>query len=254
MKYILGATGVVGSSLMEQTAFEGGFCSRNLKDILSLPDDCEIYLSCLPAQKWLVNQNLERDLENINQILNVLKQKRFSKVVLISTIDVYSETLNFADESINPGFTKLSYGHNRRLFELLVKEFVKTKDLKIFRLPAIFNKNIKKNVVYDLINNNNLEKIVNNSFFQWYNLDNLYDDIVRYSRKYPNEVIFNLFPEPLHTSQIVSLFPNAQDKIDYTTQGSQYNYCTKFTNDSYHYSAKQSLEEIKKLINETRHY
>lgn len=254
MKYILGATGVVGSSLMEQTQFEKGFCSKNLNDVLSIPDGEEIYLSCLPAQKWLVNQNLGNDLDNINRVVNTLKQKKFSKVILISTIDVYCETASFADENVNPGFTKLSYGHNRRLFELLVKEFVKTEDLKIFRLPAIFNKNIKKNVIYDLINNNNLEKILNNSYFQWYNLDNLYDDILRFSRKYPNDQVFNLFPEPLHTSQLVSLFPNAQDKVDYNAQGLQYNYCTKYTNDNYLHSSKQSLEEIRKLINETRYY
>jgi hypothetical protein len=248
MKLLIGNTGLVGSTILESESYDHTFNSKNLhtfNDIAQNGD--ELFLTCLPATKWMVNKNLTEDIQNIYQIINKISLREYSKITLISTIDVYNDSPLGVNETYSPNISKLSYGNNRYLFELMVKEMVKTDDLKIFRLPSLFNKNIKKNVLYDLIHNNNVEQINQNSFFQWYNLDNLKSDIDRFSINYPKDMVFNLFTEPIHTSEIVGLFSEYTDKVQ---NGDKviYDYHTKFG--KYISNKHNILKEIKQFINE----
>lgn len=248
MKLLIGNTGLVGQTIQKFERFDGHFNSKNIYTIKNIKKDGdELFLTCLPASKWLVNKNLKEDIDNINNIIEILKETHYSKVILISTIDVYNDSPLFVDETYSPNISKLSYGNNRYFFELMVKEFIKADDLKIFRLPALFNNQIKKNILYDLIHNNNVNEINQNSFFQWYNLDNLWSDINTLTKKYPEEIIFNLFTEPIHTSEIVELFPHHMNKVQ---DGPKiiYDYYTKFGG----YISKKNnvLGEIKKFIHE----
>jgi|694.fasta_scaffold20642_12 hypothetical protein len=251
MKIIIGNTGLVGSTLCETINFDLTFNSSNIIDFPKIVEDgSELYLTCLPATKWLVNKNPTGDFENMLNIINLIKDKKFSKVILISTIDVYSNTQLKSNENITPIIRDLSYGNNRYLFEVLIKEFIKTDDLKIFRLPALFNKKIKKNILFDLINGNNVESINSNSSYQWYNLNKLSNDIVEYSKLYPNDIIFNLFPEPIDSSEIIKLFPSLIDKVSFLENKIVYDYTTKFSKNDYSYTKEDILTEIKELINE----
>ena len=248
MKLIVGNTGLVGQTIQKFESFDYAFNSKNIdtfKDIAQ--DGDELFLTCLPATKWLVNQNLSADIDNIHKILNTIQGTHYSKITLISTIDVYCDSPLYCNETYAPNIRNLSYGNNRYLFELLVKHFVKYDSLKIFRLPALYNNLIKKNVLFDLINNNNVEQINQNSMYQWYNLDRLHNDIEFYSEEYPDEMIYNLFTEPIHTSEIVELFPEHMDKVQ---NGNKivYNYLTKFG--SYIENKSSVLRDIKKFINE----
>jgi hypothetical protein len=248
MKLLIGNTGLVGSTILENETYDHTFNSKNLHTFNHIAKDGdELFLTCLPATKWMVNKNLTEDIQNIYRIINTISQHEYSKITLISTIDVYNDSPLGVDETYSPNIDKLSYGNNRYLFELMVREMVKTDDLKIFRLPALFNKNIKKNVLFDLIHNNNVEQINQNSFFQWYNLDNLKSDIGKYSTEYPDESLFNLFTEPIYTSDIVELFPEHMDKVQ---NGSKviYDYRTKFG--GYISNKHNVLKEIKQFINE----
>lgn len=248
MKLLIGNTGLVGQTIQKYEKFDHHFNSKNLdtfKDVVK--DGDELFLTCLPATKWLVNKNLVQDIDNIYNILKTISGPTYSKITLISTIDVYNDSPLWVNETYSPNISKLSYGNNRYLFELLVKEYVKTDDLKIFRLPALFNNLIKKNVLYDLIHNNNVDQINQNSFFQWYNLDKLSSDINSFSSEYPEETVFNLFTEPIDTSEIVGLFPEHIDKVK---DGPRiiYNYQTKFG--TYIDNKHNVLKEIKTFINE----
>jgi hypothetical protein len=196
----------------------------------------------------MVNKNLTADIQNINNIINVISKFHYSKITLISTIDVYNDSPLSSNEDYYPNVSKLSYGNNRYMFELMVKKMVKYDDLKIFRLPALFNSLIKKNVIYDLIHNNNVDQINQNSYYQWYNLDNLYNDINLFSTQYPNETLFNLFTEPIYTAEIVKLFPHYIDKVK-NGDFAIYNYKTKF-GDDYISNKNKVLNEIKQFVNE----
>jgi hypothetical protein len=251
MKIIIGNTGLVGTTLSETINFDLKFNSTNLSDFPKIVDDgAELYLTCLPATKWMVNKNTTGDFENIMNILNLIKGKKYKKVVLISTIDVYNTSELKSNENTTPLVQNLNYGNNRYLFEVLVKEYLQTEDLKIFRLPALFNKHIKKNILFDLINNNNVDTINSNSSFQWYNLNNLSTDIIKYSEKYPNEVVFNLFPEPIDSLEIINLFPSLSNQVKFLENKIVYDFTTKFSNNGYISTKEEILTEIKELINE----
>ena len=248
MKIIIGNTGLVGSTLLKSETYDYTFNSKNLNNFKNVAKDGdELLLTCLPATKWLVNKNLTDDMNNIQNIIKTISDVNYSKITLISTIDVYNDSPLHVDETYSPNISKLSYGNNRYIFELLVREYVKTDSLKIFRLPALFNNLIKKNVLYDLINNNNVEQINKNGIYQWYNLDKLSSDIKIFEKIYPDEVLFNLFTEPIHTEDILNLFPQHKDKAQ---SGSSviYDYHTKFG--KYIDNKHNILEEIKKLIHE----
>lgn len=248
MKILIGNTGLVGTTILETETFDFEFNSKNigLFETVAQNGD-ELFLTCLPATKWLVNKNLTEDFNNISNVVKIISKFHYSKVTLISTIDVYNDSPLGVNEDYSPNISKLSYGNNRYLFELMVREMVKYRDLKIFRLPALFNKYIKKNVLFDLIYNNNVGQINKNSYFQWYNLDNLANDIKLYSKKYPNEVIFNLFTEPVYTGDIIKLFPEHIDMVLYKDV-IEYNYQTKFG--GYISDKHKILAEIKQFIDE----
>jgi len=251
MKIIIGDTGLVGTTLCESINFDLKFNSKTLDTFTSIVEDgCELYLSCLPATKWMVNKNVTGDFENMMNILNIIKTKKYSKVFLISTIDVYNNQSLKSNENTTPLLDYLNYGNNRYLFEILCKDFLDTSELKIFRLPALFNKHIKKNILYDLINNNNIESINSNSCFQWYNLDNLPNDILKFTKKYPHETVFNLFTEPIESSEIIKMFPNSIDKVGFSENKIIYDFTTKFSENGYISSKEEILTEIKEFINE----
>jgi len=251
MKIIVGNTGLVGTTLCESINFDLKFNSSNLNEFLSLVEDgSELYLSCLPATKWMVNKNVSGDFENLMNILNVIKKKKYSKVILISTIDVYNNAPLKSNENTLPLVQSLNYGNNRYLFEVLCKDFLTTDEFKIFRLPALFNKHIKKNILFDLINNNNVELINSNSSFQWYNLDNLSNDVTKYLNEYPEDNTFNLFPEPIDSLEIINLFPHLSNKVSFPENKITYDFTTKFSNNGYISTKEDILTEIKEFINE----
>jgi hypothetical protein len=249
MKILVGNTGLVGTTLKNEIKFDLEFNSNNISSFIDdVPNNCDIYLTCLPATKWLVNKNIIGDIDNIYNLIKILSNKTYNNIILVSTIDVYNESPLKSNEDYIPNFSKLNYGNNRYLFELLVKEYLEFKKLSIFRLPALFSKDIKKNVLYDLINDNNVESININSKYQWYNLQNLVNDINSFQIKHPENEVFNLFTEPIDTIDIVKLFPNIN--IDNLYKGGPiiYDYTTKFG--IYILNKETVINEIKTFVNE----
>lgn len=249
MKILIGNTGLVGTTLKNEIKFDLEFNSNNISSFIDdVPNNCDIYLTCLPATKWLVNKNIIGDIDNIYNLIKILSNKTYNNITLISTIDVYNESPLKSNEDYIPNFSKLNYGNNRYLFELLVKEYLEFKKLAIFRLPALFSKDIKKNVLYDLINDNNVESININSKYQWYNLQNLVNDINSFQIKYPENEVFNLFTEPINTIDIVKLFPNVNIDNLYKGDTIIYDYTTKFG--TYILNKETVINEIKTFVNE----
>jgi nucleoside-diphosphate-sugar epimerase len=251
MKVIVGNSGLVGNTLCESINFDFMFNSKNINDFSNYDiNGCDLYLSCLPATKWLVNQNVTDDINNILNLIEIFKSKTYKRIFLISTIDVYTDSPQEVNEDYYPNFLNCNYGSNRLLFESLVRSQLKYYSYKIFRLPALFNKNIKKNILFDLINDNNVNNINTNSSYQWYNLDNLYKDMMKLDDLYPNDEIFNLFTEPIDTQEIVNLFPKHKDKTFYGDKKIVYNYKTKYSKSGYFKNYLDVLNDIKKMVNE----
>ena len=248
MKLLVGNTGLVGKTILEKEKFDFEFNSKNIHQLPHITQGGDdLFLSCLPSTKWLINQDIKKDVENVFNIIDILKKRKYSKITLISTIDVYLDSPSEVNEDYSINFSKLHYGTNRYLFELLISELLEYDDLKIFRLPGLFNKHIKKNVIYDLLKLNNVDKINLNSSYQWYNLDNLSNDIKVFSNKHPEQKIFNLFTEPIETTEITKLF---NFEVGFFGNRFSYNYKTKLSESGYIQTKESVLEEIKNLIYE----
>jgi len=253
MNIIVGYSGLVGSTLIKNNNFDLLLNSSNLQDIDKINGGYhDITLTCLPSKKWLVNKDPIKDFQNMYSIIDRLKKIKFENVTLISTIDVYQDSPIFSDEEYIPNFSKLSYGSNRYLFEVFVRDIFNFSNLKIFRLPALFSMDINKNILYDLLNNNNVYDINKNSNYQWYNLDNLDRDIKYFSSTYKDETIFNLFTEPIDTNDILSLFPEYGIDKYKSLHNINYNYKTKFSESGYISDRNKVIKEIKKFIDEYR--
>lgn len=252
-KILVGCTGLVGGNLISQTDFDFKFNSKNIHELPDLVSDgCEIYLACLPATKWQINKDAEsrlNDLQNCLDLINILSKRKYSKVFLLSTIDVYSGVNTVANESMTMFPTGIGYGENRRLFEFMVKESLSYEKLKIYRLPALFGEGLKKNILFDLINKNQLEKINKNSYYQWYNLRSLWQDIS--SDTYPNEIV-NLFTEPVFTGDIIDRYFPGEDIGFYSEEPIVYNHKTNLSTDGYINSAEEMLTQIGEFLDENR--
>jgi len=253
---LVGYTGFVGSNLLQFYNIDYFYNSKNFNEAKNMSFDT-IFFAGIPAVKWYANKYPEEDLQIINNIKEILKTITVKKFILISTIDVYenseSENINYENEREDydcDWVLNHHYGRNRYLFELFVKnEF---KNHHIIRLPALFGKGLKKNVIYDLLNNNLIENIPINSKFQWYDLEWLKDDIDIVINN--NIKICNLFTEPLDTREIIDLF-NYDKNIFQNKNVIIYNLKTKysklFNNNSaidYIRNSKVVLESIKKYI------
>jgi len=246
-KILVGYTGLVGQTLYENIDFDYKFNSSNIQNIVNVEEKCILYLSCLPATKWAVNQHPIPDYENIISIFNLLKTKTYSEINLISTIDVYEECVLGSNEDTLPIISKLGYGQNRYLFEILIKS-LQCPVTKIIRLPGLFGKGLKKNLIFDLLNNHRVEYINPYSTLQWYDLKDLTQDIQNLPK---HNGLYNLFPEPIPTVEIFNLF-NIQPNYNFS-QGIIYDYKTKYFENGYIYDQKTSLKKLKTYINEFKY-
>jgi len=199
---IFGYTGLVGSHLLTNYKFNYLYNSKNINDSRDKEFDI-IFICCIPAVKWFSNKFPDKDKEDIENIKNVFKTIKSNKVILISTIDIYNDINNKSNENTLIEYNNNhTYGKNRYLFELFIKD--NFTNYNIIRLPALFGQGLKKNIIYDLLNNNNINSISKNTSFQWYNLEWLKDDINICINNNIKEC--NLFTEPVNTKEILNLF------------------------------------------------
>lgn len=149
MKALVGYTGFVGSNIHAAGDFDAVYNSKNITDAYGTNPDLLVYAG-LRAEKYLANNDPEKDRELIYQAEENIAKINPKSLVLISTIDVFKIPKG-VDENTEINTENLhAYGYNRYQFELWVRE--KYPDALIIRLPGLFGKNIKKNFIYDYIN------------------------------------------------------------------------------------------------------
>ncbi len=149
MKILVGYTGFVGSNIYENTFFDGVYNSKNIEEAYGKNPELLIY-SGLRAEKYLANNEPEKDMELIYQAEKNIKSINPKKLVLISTIDVFKTPKNVDENSYIDTENLHAYGYNRYKLECWVRE--NYPNSLIIRLPGLFGKNLKKNFIYDFIN------------------------------------------------------------------------------------------------------
>lgn len=171
---LIGFSGFVGSTILKQAHFSVPFRSTNIHEIESREFDVVVCAGA-PAQKWIANRDPADDRKKIDSLINHLRTIKCKKFILISTVDVFKEPIG-VDESTRVDESGLhAYGLHRRLLEKFVEQYFPS--YLIVRLPGLVGPGLRKNVIFDFLNNNNLHAIESRGVFQFYPMTNLWYDI-----------------------------------------------------------------------------
>ncbi|MDP1666732.1 MAG: hypothetical protein Q8L79_16610 [Methylobacter sp.] len=174
MNALIGFSGFVGSTLLKQTPFESLFRSTNISDIDGKSFDTVVCAGA-PAQKWIAIREPEADRQKIDDLIAHLKTIQCKTFILISTVDVFKSPLG-VDEATPVDESGLhAYGLHRRLLEKFVEGHFASH--LIVRLPGLVGPGLRKNVIFDFLNDNNIEAIDSRGTFQFYPMVNLWYDI-----------------------------------------------------------------------------
>lgn len=240
---LIGYTGFVGSNLNIKYDFTHKYNSKNIDDIKKKTFDC-VVCAGISATKWWANSHPIEDLQNIQNLLDILITVTTTKFILISTIDVYDNICNGDEETKICSVNNHAYGKNRYYVETFIKEHFC--DHLIIRLPGLFGYGLKKNIIYDYLNNN-LKELNINSSFQWYNITNLFNDIQASLNGQLN--IINLFTEPINNKDLHNIFLKYNSNVTYDlVNGPQLHYNIKTQYGTYIDTKKNVLCQIDKYI------
>lgn len=197
---LIGFSGFVGTTLRKQTRFQSVYRSTDIEQIRGKKFDTVVCAGA-PAQKWLANKEPEQDANNIDVLISHLKCIECNVFILISTVDVFGSPIG-VDEATTVEENGLHpYGFNRRRLEKFVEQnFSK---YLIVRLPGLIGPGLRKNIIFDILNDNNILAIDSRSKFQFYPMVNLWYD-VQIALKADLKLV-HLTAEPVSVASVANL-------------------------------------------------
>jgi dTDP-4-dehydrorhamnose reductase len=171
---LIGHSGFVGSTLQKQAAFGALYRASNISDICGKEFD-SVVCAAAPAQKWIANREPLFDRQNIEHLIAHLKTVSCRTFILVSTVDVFKnpvgvdEITSVEEDGLHP------YGLHRRQLEKFVQQHFANH--LIVRLPGLVGPGLRKNIIFDFHNGNNIQAIDSRNVFQFYPMVNLWWDI-----------------------------------------------------------------------------
>ena len=245
---LIGYTGFVGGNLEQQGAFDDLYNSQNIADIEG--EEYDLVVSAANrAEMWRINQEPEKDLAEINEFIEHISKAKIGKLVLISTVGVYKNPNGANEDTIIDTDGLTAYGNNRYHLEQYCNDNF---DTTIIRLPGLFGNGLKKNVIYDLLHDNNVDRIHKDGVYQYYNLDNIWKDIQIALEN--NLTLVNLATPPVKTEEVAKYAFN----IDFVNEPVDVNpafwdmhskYADIYGSEGmYLYTKKQELDDIKQFV------
>jgi nucleoside-diphosphate-sugar epimerase len=245
-KALIGYTGFVGKTLLRQLEFNELYRSSNISEMKNRSYDIVVCAGA-PAVKWLANKEPDKDSSNIDSLIEVLKTIDAKKIILISTVDVFKNPYCVSENSKLEKNDLHPYGLNRRKLEEFVEE--NFNDYLIVRLPGLVGPGLKKNIIYDFLNDNNIAAIDSRSIFQFYPMVNLWRDIEIAIENSLN--IVHLTSEPISTAEIADKVFGIKDfKNEVLNIPPKYDFQTNYSDlyegkSNYQYSKKEVLLSIR---------
>jgi len=196
-KCLVGFSGFVGSSLLKQTSFESLYRSENIHYLGEQFFDT-VLCAAAPAQKWIANCDPLSDLNNIQRLMSHLQKLSCANFILISTVDVFKDPSGVDEDTPVEEEGLHAYGLHRRLLERFVENHFPRS--LIVRLPGLVGPGLRKNIVFDFLNDNNLQSIDSRGIFQFYPMVNLWWDIQR--ALHADLTLVHLTAEPISVSEV----------------------------------------------------
>jgi nucleoside-diphosphate-sugar epimerase len=195
---LIGHTGFIGGNLARQASFTDFYNSKNISEIEGREFELMV-VSGVTATKWWANQNAEEDRRRIDSLLGNLAKVKARRVFVISTVDVYPLTRG-VDESYDcHAVANHAYGVNRLYFEDEMKRLFP--EALICRIGGVFGPGLKKNLIFDLLHDNEVEKINLGSSFQFYDVGGVWADLCRMEEQ--GLTLVNFLTEPVTMGEIV---------------------------------------------------
>jgi len=242
---LIGFSGYVGSTLLRQNSFDSLFRSTNIGQVDGESFDLTVCCAA-PAQKWMANREPDADRTNIENLISHLEKIRSRIFVLVSTVDVFGnpvgvdETAFVDEEGLHP------YGKHRRLLERFVEDHFENH--LVVRLPGLVGPGLRKNVVFDFLNENSLDAIDSRGVFQFYPMVNFWYDI-QVALKEGLRLV-HLTAEPVSVADVAALcFDKAFDQIlanPPATYDMRSCYADLFKGvGQYQYSRRESIQAIR---------
>lgn len=196
MRALIGHSGFIGGNVARQWTFDALFNSSNIDELRGSDFD-EIVCAAPAAEKWKANADPESDLRSIARLETALSETTARRFILISTIDVYPVPRE-VDERTGIDDAGQSYGRHRLRLEGFVR--ARFADAIVLRLPGLFGPGLKKNALFDLLHDNQVERIDGRAIFQFYDVGNLRQDIERCAAL--GIGLLNVATEPLRIADV----------------------------------------------------
>lgn len=198
---LIGHSGFVGGNLLAKRSYDSIYRSTDIDTIRGRDFD---HLVCagVQAMKWWANLHPEEDRAGIERLLGPLSEVSAKRFTLISTIDVYPAPRDVDEDSAIELQGHHAYGRHRLEVEDRIRE--QFPEVLILRLPGLFGPGLKKNVIFDMLHDNDLHKVHPGGVFQYYDLRHLADDIDRAWEH--GLTLLNMSTEPLGTAEIRDRF------------------------------------------------
>lgn len=171
---LIGSTGLVGSTLLRQTTFAASYHRPDIDGIHGQRFDL-LVCAAAPAEKWRANQDPDADRANLDALVSHVQRAEATRVLLISTIDVYAVPLDVDESTAIDPSAGSAYGRHRYWLEGRFRELFD--DVTVVRLPGLFGRGLKKNVLFDLLHERNFDLTHADSRFQFYDLSRLWADL-----------------------------------------------------------------------------
>jgi nucleoside-diphosphate-sugar epimerase len=238
---LIGFSGFVGSTLMKQALFNSLYRSTNITDILGKTFDT-VVCSGAPAQKWIANKEPEQDKKNISGLIANLESVSAKKFILISTVDVFKNPID-VNESTPIDLSNLHpYGENRYMLEKFVSE--NFSDYLIVRLPGLVGPGLRKNIIFDFQNDNNVAQVDSRSVFQFYPMVNLWLDIQNAINN--NIKLIHLTSEPISVAEVANLGFGIEFNNHVSTSPAYYDFKSIHSEaKDYQYSKREIVQAIR---------
>lgn len=203
MRVLIGSTGFVGATLAEQVAFDVAVHRPTLEAVRGMSADL-VVCAGMPAAKWAINQDPVGDRENMLRLMDAIGSMAAKRFLLISTIDVYGNPSG-VDESVPADRDHpQAYGRHRAVFEAFVREaFPKA---LILRLPGLFGRQLRKNLVFDLLQDadDQYMKVNGASTFQFFEVARTWQ--VAQAAFAAGLPLVNVATEPVTAQSVADLF------------------------------------------------
>ena len=238
---IIGHRGFVGSNLRRHFPGATGAGRKEIGELAGQSFE-DIYCAAPQAKKWWANQNPEQDKLEVDILIHACRQLACTgSFILFSTVDVYDPPVG-VDERCQPAEDSHPYGRHRFMMEQSILDLFGNQ-ARIIRVPALVGHGLKKNIVYDLLHNNNVEQINPNSAFQWFNLEHL-PSIIDRVKPLESGGVLNVASEPLATGLILDAwFADVKEGLNWNAAPMGYDVRTVYGEEDspYLYSAEDAL-------------